>query len=319
MKQTATICGILIIVVLALALAAIPGSTALSQAQATPNIPHGAALYDNWMAVTGQQAPAGSQAIWSRQNTNTISGPDTWRCVTCHGWDYQGKAGAYRAGTNYTGFPGVFAETQNMSPEEITAAISGKSDPAHDFSKYLDAASMTDLADFIKTALINDNQYIDPLTYDVIGGSSANGSKLYESACASCHGEDGAKIAMKFDGYQAGLGTLAAVDPWRLLHKTRFGTPGTPMVIGYTLGWTAQDGRDVLLYTQQAFRTGQERPTSLPVIPDNNNTTLPTPSWFTGVLTALGAILASAGFAILLGSVLVIIIFIVVWSMRNNK
>jgi hypothetical protein len=319
MKQTATTCGILILIVLAFVLAAAPGGTAFSQAQSNPNIPHGGALYDNWMGVTGQQPPASNQAIWSRQNTNTISGPDTWRCITCHGWDYQGKAGAFRSGTNYTGFPGVFAETQNMSPEDITAALSGKSDPAHDFSKYLDSTSMTDLVLFIKTALINDNQYIDPLTFDVIGGNSANGKKLYESACLSCHGDDGAKIAMSFEGYHAGLGILAAVDPWRFLHKTRFGTPGTPMIIGYTLGWTPQDGRDVLLYAQQTFRTGQERPTTLPVVPGNSNPGVPAQSWFTGVLTALGAILASAGFAILLGAVLVIVIFIVVWSMRNNK
>jgi mono/diheme cytochrome c family protein len=319
MRQTATICGILILVVLVLMIVAAPGQVALSQTPGSPNIPRGGALFDNWMGVTGQPAPSGSHPIWASQNTNTISGADTWRCVTCHGWDYQGKAGAFRSGTNYTGFPGVFAETQNKTPADIIAALSGKTDPAHDFSKYLDAASMTDLAVFIKTALINDNQYIDPLTFDVIGGSASNGKGRYQSACASCHGDDGNKITTSFEGYRAGLGTLAAVDPWRFLHKTRFGTPGTPMVIGYDLGWTAQDGRDVLAYAQQAFKTGQEKPTSLPVVPNNNTQAVPEPGWFTGVLTALGAILASAGFAILLGSVLVIVIFIVVWSMRNNK
>jgi mono/diheme cytochrome c family protein len=322
MKQTATICGSLMLFLIALMLL-FSATTASSQTSTTPNIPHGAALYDNWIAASGQQAPAGNDPMWSRQTTNTLSGPDTWRCITCHGWDYQGKDGAYRSGTNYTGFPGVLANAQTLSITDITDILSGKSDAAHDFSKYIDAAGLNDLASFIKTAAINDNQFIDPLTYDVIGGDAAHGKTLFESACATCHGEDGAKIVMSFEGVQAGLGTLASIDPWRFLHKTRFGTPGTPMVIGYTLGWSPQDGRDVLLYAQQTFKTGLEKPTTLPVIPGDTTPAGtaggPAQNWFTGILTAIGAVMASAGFAVLLGAVLVIIIFIVVWSMRNNK
>ena len=323
MKRIATICGFLIMVSLAMLLLLNPGYTASSQTQTTPDIPRGGALYDNWMAVVGQQPPANNNPIWSRQTNNTLSGPDTWRCISCHGWDYQGKDGAYRAGTNYTGFPGVLANAQKLSAVDIFNILSGKSDPAHDFSKYLDAASMTDLAGFIQTAIINDNLYIDPMTYDVIGGDSAHGKLLYDGVCATCHCSDGAKIIMSFEGVQAGLGTLATIDPWRFLHKTRFGTPGTPMAIGYTLGWKPQDGRDVLLYAQQTFKTGLEKPTTLPAQPGDQipsgNSGGPAQSWFTGILTALGAIMATAGFAILLGAVLVIIIFIVVWSMRSNK
>jgi thiosulfate dehydrogenase len=298
-------------------------SVVSSQTSTSPDIPHGGALYDNWIAATGQTAPSGNDPLWSRQTTDTLSGPDTWRCITCHGWDYQGKDGAYRSGTNYTGFPGVLADAQTLSIADITNILSGKNDPAHDFSKYIDAAGMNDLAAFIKTATINDNQYIDPMTYAVIGGDATHGKTLYDGVCATCHGADGAKIVMSFEGVQAGLGTLASIDPWRFLHKTRFGTPGTPMAIGYTLGWSPQDGRDVLLYAQQTFKTGLEKPTTLPVMPGDQTPAGtaggPAQNWFTGILTALGAIMATAGFAVLLGAVLVIIIFIVVWSMRNNK
>jgi len=84
--------------------------------------------------------------IWSRQTTNTLSGQDTWRCVTCHGWDYQGKDGAYRSGSNYTGFPSVYKQVQDMSEDEIVAHLKGSKDLSHDFSAYIDDASLNDLA-----------------------------------------------------------------------------------------------------------------------------------------------------------------------------
>ena len=89
MKRIATICGFLIMVSLAMLLLLNPGYTAFSQTQTTPDIPRGGALYDNWMSVVGQQPPANNNPIWSRQTNNTLSGPDTWRCISCHGWDYQ--------------------------------------------------------------------------------------------------------------------------------------------------------------------------------------------------------------------------------------
>ncbi len=317
MKRTASICVFLTLVALTLR---ISPTSALSQTSTQVDIPHGGALYDNWIAATGQQAPAGNHPLWSRQANNPLSGPDTWRCIACHGWDYQGKDGAYRSGTNYTGFPGVLADAQTQSVADITDILSGENDPSHDFSKYIDTAGLNDLAAFIKTATINDNQYIDPFTYDVIGGDSTHGKTLYNSACATCHGDDGARINMNFEGVQAGLGTLASIDPWRFLHKTRFGTAGTPMVIGYTLGWNPQDGRDVLLYAQQTFKTGLEKPTILPVLPGDQTTAgEPAQNVFTGFLTAIGAVMATAGFTMLLGAILVIILFIVLWSMRNNK
>ena len=54
----------------------------------------GALLYDKWYAALGIQPPAGEHPLWLRQSTNTRSGPDTWRCVECHGWDYKGKDGS---------------------------------------------------------------------------------------------------------------------------------------------------------------------------------------------------------------------------------
>ena len=310
----------------ALLAAAILLVSAASSTQAAqspdPGVARGAALYDKWYAVLGTAAPEGNMPIWGRQKTNTRSGEDTWRCVSCHGWDYQGKDGAYRAGGSYTGFPGVY-QAAKKSPEEIVAALKGKNDPEHDFSKYLDDASLNDLAKFIQTGVVDDNQFIDPIALTVIDGDKDHGKQLYEAQCVKCHEADGAKIKFRSEGREATLGTIAVVDPWRFLHKTRFGTPGTEMVVGANLDWTAQDGRDILLYAQ-SLPSGFSGTHTPPTIGDAPNVGAVGPagqsqSIFVGLATALGAIVTSLGFALVLGAFLVGVIFVVVWSLRDRK
>jgi mono/diheme cytochrome c family protein len=298
-------------------------AAAFTPAQTGPDIPRGGALFDNWFQVLGKSPPTGDMPIWSRQTTNTLSGQDTWRCVTCHGWDYQGKDGAYRSGSNYTGFPSVYKQVQDMSEDEIVTHLKGSKDPSHNFSSYIDDASLKDLATFLKTALIDDSQYIDPVTLKVIDGDTVHGKDLYDQQCADCHGADGQKKTFRFEGQNATLGTLAVIDPWRFLHKTRFGTPGTPMVIGYTLGWKPQDGRDVLLYAQ-SLPGGSQKLEKPPVIGEGPfipplRLGGPAGNFFSGILTALAAIGTALGFALLLGAGAVGIIFVLVWLIRGRK
>ena len=325
MKRYSLLGSIFIIILLVLILLANRSqqATAFNPGQAGPDIPRGGALFDNWFQELGKSPPPGNMPIWSRQTTNTISGQDTWRCVTCHGWDYQGKDGAYRSGTNYTGFPSVYEQVQDMSEDEIVAHLKGSKDPSHNFSPYIDDTSLKDLAGFLKNALIDDNQYIDLVSLKVIGGNSTQGKILYDQQCATCHGADGQKKTFVYAGQNVTLGTLAGIDPWRFLHKTRFGTPGTPMVIGYDLGWTPQDGRDVLLYAQ-GLPGGDQQSQNPPAIGTSPIT--PPPSvggpagnFFTGILTALAAIGTALCFALILGAGLVGIIFVVVWLIRGRK
>lgn len=290
-----------------------------SPAQEEGNLVRGAMLYDKWYAVLGVDAPKGDHPLWATQSTNTRSGEDTWRCVTCHGWDYQGKDGANREGSSgYTGFPGVYAASERLSEEELFKVVSGGAGEAHDFSAYLDEASRRDLALFLKKGLVDDSQYIDPVSLKVIGGDAPHGKQLFDAQCARCHGEDGNLLPFRIGGSNVGLGELSTVDPWRFLAKTRFGTPGTDMVIGYDLGWQAQDGRDVLAYARslaksevQAPSLGQDGQTGQPKAGPANNI-------FTGILTAFGAMATGLGFAVLLGGFLVGVIFLVVWVIRGR-
>jgi mono/diheme cytochrome c family protein len=294
-----------------------------SQTPPPKDLPRGAGLYDNWFALLNKEPPAGNMPIWPRQVTNTRSGADTWRCVTCHGWDYQGKEGAYKSGTNFTGFPGVLRAGKEKTKDEIISILSGKNDPAHNFSQYLDQQSLDQLAIFLNAGLIDDSIYIDPISLHVIGGDAANGGKLYNQVCSSCHGTDGAKIVFRFEGQNASLGDLAAIDPWRFLHKTRFGTPGTEMPVGFDLGWTPQQGRDVLLFAQSMpQKIAKPAATAVmeqPRVEEPGQPGGPARNVFSGIITALTAMAVGLGFNVLIGAALIGIILLLVWVLRGRK
>lgn len=293
------------------------------QGQAKTPLRLGGELYDNWSESLAVTAPEGNMPIWLRQTTNTISGPDTWRCVTCHGWDYQGKDGAYRAGSNYTGFPGIL-QARNMAPQVVLDRLTGKENPAHNFSQWLDSNSLDALVVFITQGLVDDDQFIDPVSFEVINGNAAVGQGLYEGLCANCHGADGTMIHFRFEGLGTTLGTLAVLDPWRFLHKTRFGTPGTEMgkVVGVEQQWSPQQGRDVLLYVQ-SLPTGLSKAT--PAVSGDERDGTPvvggevTENWLTNILNAVGSVANSMGFVLLVGTALIGFLLLAIWTIRGGR
>lgn len=280
----------------------------------------GALLFDKWYAALGVQPPAGNMPIWTRQTTNTRSGADTWRCVECHGWDYKGVEGAYATGSHRTGFPNVRKQAEGMRVDEIVAHLKGAKDPAHDFSPYMDDTALTRLAVFLKFGTIDDTQYIDPLSLTVIGGNVAHGKILFDQICSACHGLDGKTIIFRSEGVDEYLGTVAMRDPFRFLHRTRFGTAGTKMPVGYTLGWSPSDGRDILAYAQTLL-TGQELSTQQP---GGQNAQPPEqvggPAYtlWRGLFTGLVAFLGAVGFNILIIGLFIIIVLAVVWVLRKK-
>lgn len=291
-----------------------------------PAIPRGAALYDKWYAVLGTDpsagAPAGNMPVWSRQTSNSLSGPDTWRCTTCHGWDYLGKDGAYGTGSNFTGFPGLLNASKTMSNEKILEQLSGGRDPQHDFSKFLSREDLDTLVVFIKQGVIDDREFIDPVTLKTKNSNSENGKNLFTSNCSKCHGIDGSTLKIRFDGQDAGLGLIAVQDPWRFLHKTRFGTPGTDMVIGYNLGWTPQDGRDVLSYIQTVRSAQLEKSTAAGLAESRSTPAAPiggpAQNFFGGLATLLGAMSVGLGINVLAAAALVGVLLLIVWILRGR-
>lgn len=206
----------------------------------------GGLLYDKWWTAAGVAEPTGDQPLWATQSTNERSGPDTWRCKECHGWDYQGADGAYGSGSHFTGFTGVFAARGQTAEELTTVLTSGD----HDFSMLSDDA-IASLVAFLQEGQADYGQFIaDDKT--VIGADVANGEELYRRSCASCHGSTGQTINFGNDDEPEFVGTLALDNPWETFHKARFGHPGSDPEMPSTLalGWSLGDVRDVVAFAQ---------------------------------------------------------------------
>ncbi|MFZ5821067.1 MAG: c-type cytochrome [Chloroflexota bacterium] len=285
-----------------------------------PDLVEGAQLYDKWYAALGTDAPQGDMPIWGRQSGNTRSGAETWRCAECHGWDYQGAQGAYAAGSHATGFPGLLAAVADMDEADILLHLKGGNDQQHDFSPYIPDNAMQKIAVFLKEGLIDDSEYIHPLSLKVIDGDQAHGKELYEAACATCHGADGRQIIFRGEGVDETLADVANRDPFRFLHRTRFGVAGTEMPVGYELGWTPADGRDALMYAQSLAR-GKENAevTGAGQGSGESGESVPTTNLWTGILTGIGAFFVTFGSALLILTGLVVVGAAVVFALRRRN
>jgi thiosulfate dehydrogenase len=222
--------------------------TLSTEAPSLGSLSNGGKLYDKWWTVLNLEEPQEDHPIWARQDSNTRSGSDTWRCKECHGWDYLGAAGAYGSGSHFTGFPGVIG-AQGKSAEDILAQLTGGIDPEHDVS-ILGEAALNDLVSFLKEGLIDVALLIDSETKAAIGGEATSGGELYATTCAACHGEDGRAINFHDMDDPEYVGNIALDNPWEFIHKVRFGQPGTPMPATVDLGWTLKNWADLLAFAQ---------------------------------------------------------------------
>ncbi len=225
--------GILGIVVGALSIVVVIGGCPVSPPSSGPpgfvaaDAKTGGQMYDKWWNVAGVDAaePSADHPLWATRpdaDSNSRTGPDTWRCKECHGWDYKGVDGAYSSGSHRTGFSGLLGTS--LSAQEAFDKIKD----GHGFG----AAGLSDddiwnLAKFVLTGLIDTDDVLDG---DMFSGMADAGQAAYESTCLVCHGADGLAIPPGADAdFDDFVGKIAIENPWEFQHKVRFGQPGTAM------------------------------------------------------------------------------------------
>ncbi len=198
-------------------------------------IARGGRLYDKWYAVIGAEKPKETHPAWPASNTKK-KGDTTWRCKSCHGWDYLGAEGAYATGSYQTGIKGVMG----MFGAEPAAIIAVMKDDTHRFDGMMDERDFEDLALFVSKGLIEMDRYIDRAS-KAPRGDVAKGQAYYETVCVACHGSKGTKVKdMK------PLGKLMS-NPWEILHKIVFGQPAEEMPALYL--FDRQVAVDIMAYS----------------------------------------------------------------------
>ena len=203
----------------------------------------GGRLYDSWFNTQGIDKPKDTHPAWPASNTKK-KGNVTWRCKSCHGWDYRGADGKYASGSYKTGIPGIMS-FKGKSVDAIAAAIRGG---PHGFTKkMIDDEQMGYLAAFVSRGLDDMNKYIDFKSGDV-KGDPKKGAPIFQTNCAACHGFDGRALNWGDDKDPGFVGTEANANPWEILHKIRNGHPGTEMIS--LRAFDIQAAVDVLAYTK---------------------------------------------------------------------
>jgi thiosulfate dehydrogenase len=208
----------------------------------------GGKLYDKWWRINGAPEPVTDfDPIWSSQSTNTRTGDDTWRCKECHGWDYIGDQGRYASGSHFTGFAGVFS-ARSKDREVIFESIKDEGGE-HDMSGVLSDTDVLDLTKFVVDGQVDMALYLNFST-GLATGNAAAGGALYGNNCAGCHGADGQTIDFDSDPGVQGVGWLALDNPQEVLHKIRWGHPGSAMPSMIGQGLSDQQCGDILAHAQ---------------------------------------------------------------------
>lgn len=183
------------------------------------SIARGGLLYDKWFKVIGADKPEDSHSAWPASNTKK-KGNTTWRCKSCHGWDYQGKDGAYASGSYKTGIKGING-MKDADPAKIIAVLNDKT---HTLSGKMEDEDFQDLAMFVSKGQLDTAKYIDSASKKPIGGDGNRGAAIFNTVCARCHRKDGTRPKDMEKTLAKQMG-----NPWEVMHKIMNGHPGENM------------------------------------------------------------------------------------------
>ena len=183
------------------------------------SVARGGRLYDNWISSLAAEAPKENHSAWPASNTSK-SGAVTWRCKSCHGWDYKGRDGAYAAGSYKTGILGI-TRFVNAEPAKIVEIMRDKT---HGLGERLKDQDLQDLALFVSKGQVDYDPMIDRAS-KAAKGNVAKGEVYYNTICAGCHAKDGTKPK----DMPESLGKLMTDNPWETTHKVLNGQPAEPM------------------------------------------------------------------------------------------
>ena len=174
----------------------------------------GGKLYDDLWSILDISPPATRNP--PLEDVTSIDTRDTWRCVTCHGWDY---SGAELGGKK-------FPSLRDLTDQD--AVKRRLRDPAHPFP----ADNLSDIAIDLLALFVTSGQYDRSALISETGHALGNpefGRDIFEGACISCHQLDG-RAFLRGEKGRATLGSIARDQPEKALHRILNGVPAAEML-----------------------------------------------------------------------------------------
>ncbi|WP_460020596.1 hypothetical protein [Magnetospira thiophila] len=183
------------------------------------SVASGGRLYDDWMRETAARKPSDLHPLYPKEGQYSKQPWQTWRCVTCHGWDYKGVDGVFHTGPDFTGAKGIVGK-KGAPIGEIVEILS---DPKHGYGDLLNNQELLDLATFVQSGQTDVDSVIDPVSRRAKAEPQMT-SVYFSTICVNCHGADGRMMETI-----PPIGDVSRADPWQALHKMLNGHPGDDM------------------------------------------------------------------------------------------
>jgi thiosulfate dehydrogenase len=202
----------------------------------------GGRIYDNWWEALDRKNPEATNPAYPKTGKRT--GATTWRCVECHGWDYNGRDGLYGSGERYTGIKGIRGAI-GRNVDRIMAML--RAAPHNYRPDMINDEELRRVAIFVSRGQDNADRLIDLKTGNT-KGNPVRGAGLFQTTCAACHAFDGRALNWGTAQEPAYVGTEANAFPHEVLHKIRNAHPGVAMI--NLRGFALQDAIDLLAYAR---------------------------------------------------------------------
>lgn len=150
---------------------------------------------------------------------------DSWRCVSCHGWDYNGADKATDSEQQRRQFVGL-RDLQGVDPYKVTELFA-KAHADHPVQEQAGVA-LDLLVLFVSAGQYQTHDFQSNKSLTTDGFNRAR--DIFEGVCMSCHDPDGKSGFEARPGLRKSLGWLARNKPKRTMHKIVNGVPGRAML-----------------------------------------------------------------------------------------
>ena len=144
----------------------------------------GGRLYDNHWLILGRQPPSRWHPLFPREVR--IAPSTTWRCVSCHGWDYRGADGHLGEVSDNPALKSLVG-TIGQDPRKLVALL--ESEPHRDITAPIPPDMLLVIAKFLSYGQQDMADIVD--TRGKAIGDPMHGKDIYQGTCERCHDADG--------------------------------------------------------------------------------------------------------------------------------